>query len=145
MSVKYLYYTESEAFGGNLSTAHSIPWIDQLTLMYGGSFACIHPDRADYEASARETYPTLLAAQAAYPSHTWIYLDQSAPTYIDELVHPADDVVYVVGHDLDGYRGEALNGNSYKMRVLPPDFEGHAVVCLSLVAMDRWTRRQSWR
>lgn len=144
MSIKYLYYTEGISTGGVLSAAFAVPFLDQVLLMYGGERMCIHPDGAEYGASAPESYPTLAAAQAAYSNHTWIYLCQSGSQCLDELVHPVDNVVYVVGHDLTGY-GVDNPSKRYKLRVVPPDFEGHAIVCLSMAAIDRWMRLAPWQ
>ncbi len=140
MSVKYLYYTEDTSTGGYLSAACAVPLLDQVLKMYGGERMCVHPAGADYMASAGESYKTLAEAQAAYPLHTWVYLDSSSGSFLDELAHPSDDVVYVVGHDLTGYGKGILNGRTYKLRVLPEVFAGHAMVCLSVVAIDRWIR-----
>jgi len=145
MSIKYLYYTESMAIGGTLSAAHAVPLLDQMLGMFGGKRMCVHPNDADYKATSAEQYPTLAAAQAAHPSHTWIYLDPDATQYIDEIEHPANDVVYAVGHDATGYGGEELNGNTCKLRTIrAKPFVGFALVCLSVVAHDRWTRMKSW-
>ena len=140
MSVKYLYYTEDTTTGGALSAAYAIPGLDQILYMYGGERMCIHAADADYGPSAPEVFATLKDAQAAYPAHTWIYLDQSATPFLDGLTPPPDDVVYVVGHDMTGYGGESLNGDSYRLRVVPLNFNGHAIICLSVAAVDRWAR-----
>lgn len=145
MSVKYLYYTESEATGGGLSAAHVVPLLDQELAMVGGSRMCIHPTDADYPATASESYHTLAAAQVAYPNYTWLYLDAEATQYLDELPPPVDDVVYVVGHDLMGYEGNSLNGERYKIRTLRTEpFQGHSIVMLTHAAIDRWVRMASW-
>lgn len=144
MSVIYCYYTESVGTGGYLSAAQAVPLLDQMLYMYGGNRIAIHPPDADYPATSPETYPSLADAQGAYPNHTWVYLDSMATSYIDELAHPVDNVVYVAGHDLTGYGGETLNGNTFKIRTQVPGFEGHAIVCLSMAVADRWARMKSW-
>jgi len=68
MSVKFLYYTEDTEKGGYLSSANSIPFLDQMTLMYGGEHICIHPSDATYIATSTEQHNTLAEAQSAYPS-----------------------------------------------------------------------------
>lgn len=144
MSVKYLYFTEGVGTGGSLSAAHAIPGLDQFLYMFGGERMCVHPAGADYAASAEESFDTLAAAQAAYSLHQWLYLDPAADVFLDEVSPAADNVVYAVGHDLTGYGGEPLNGNTYKLRVLPVGFVGHAITCLSVAAVDRWIRLRPW-
>ncbi len=138
MSVKYLYYTEDTSTGGYLSAACAVPFLDQILKMYGGERMCVHPEGADYEASAKESFPTLESAQAAYPLYQWLYLVGDADIFLDEISPPADNVVYAVGHDLTGYDGVIDEG--YKLRVIPESFDGHAIVCLCVAAIDRWIR-----
>ncbi len=135
MSVIYLYYTEDDDFGGSLSTAFAVPMLDQFLSMFGGQRACVHPVDADYKASAKDSYNTLEDAQAAYPDHEWIYLDRNATTHISEYQHPLDNVVYVVGHDADGY-GDSSIGKTIKVTKL----DGHAIPCLISAVTDRWSR-----
>lgn len=144
MSVKYLYYTESTATGGALSAAYAVTALDQVLAMFGGERMAIHPKDADYESSAGESFSTLESAQAAYPLHQWLYLDAVSDAYLDALDPPADNVVYAVGHDLTGYGGEELNGKTYKLRTLRTEpFQGHAMIMLSVSAIDRWTRMRA--
>jgi len=137
VSIKYLYYTEDTSTGGVLSAAFAVPFLDQLLLMYGGERMCVHQPFADYRPSSPEHYPSLQAAQNAYPSHTWIFLRPDGLVFLDEIAHPVDNVVYAVGHDLEGFRDEEPQGTMCKLRVIPNDFAGHAMICLGVAAVMR--------
>lgn len=139
MSVIYLYYTEDANFGGSLSAAFAVPMLDQFALMYGGELACIHPVNTDYPATVATQFATLEDAQKAYPSHEWLYLDHNASDSLDDYVHPADNVVYVAGHDRDGF-GSSVIGRSVKLKTLQVPFVGHAIPSLIALACDRRSR-----
>jgi len=140
-NIIFMFYTESEAFGGSLSVAYAVPMLDQFIKMYGGKMAGIHPVDADYSANVANTYSTLEDAQAAYPRHEWMYMDATGTRFLDEYVHPADNVVYVAGHDRFGYgRSDLSNGVKIKLRTIQSDFDGHALPTLITVACDRWAR-----
>jgi len=140
MSVVFLCYTEDTGTGGNLSTAFSIPMLDQFMYMFGWELVGIHPEGADYPPRISKIFPTLSKARDEYPHHSWVFLDPTATFFLDQYSHPKDDVVYAVGHDLTGFGDEPLEGTSVRLRVKPEPFEGHAVPCLIAAACHRWAR-----
>jgi len=139
MAVIYLFYTEDDDRGGVLSAASVASILDQFAYMFGGEIACIHPAGADYPAVAPTVVESLEQAQAAHPDHEWVYLDPTATKHVSEYQHPADNVVYVAGHDDTGYGDSETPGTH--VRVM--EGEGHAIPCLIALCCDRWSR--SWQ
>jgi len=143
MSIIYMYHNEDSGTGGGLSAAQLIPLLDQYTYMFGGERAEIMPVDSGYDSNTpQNTYNSLEDAWLAYPNYTWVYLSPYATTHLDEIAHPNDDVVYVVGHDLDGYSDSNLsNGIQVRLRTTTEPLEGHAIPCLISALNDRWSRQ----
>ena len=143
MSVVYMYHTENPDFASQCSTGQGniISLLDHFCTIYGGGWAAIHP--GDYQTHCPENYPSLSDAHLVYPNHTWVYLDPKGEQTLDEFQHPKDDVVYVVGHDFEGFRGVKFNGPSVRIENAhnDPDRESFAIACLIMVICDRWSRR----
>lgn len=139
MAVIYLFYTEDDDYAGNLSPNMTIPMLDQFTYMFGGEYVAIHPKDADYPPRVPKTFPTLEDAKREYSDYKWFYLDSKAETYLDEITHPQDNVVYAVGHDRIGFGKSKLNGEKVRLRTIQPDFEGYSIATLISVICDRWT------
>jgi hypothetical protein len=86
-------------------------------------------------------YSDLAAALEAYPDHMWVYLDPKGNITLNEFEHPKDNVVYVVGHDHEGFRGAELHGTSVRIENAHNDGrESFAIACLIMVICNRWSR-----
>jgi len=76
-----------------------------------------------------------------FKDHTWMYFDRFAGEYL--VTHPKENVVYVIGSDLEGYGYdkksiEERNGKSYKLSLKNPMEIHHANPIMSYVMAHRW-------
>lgn len=89
-------------------------------------------------------YPTVDAA-IADPDHagdTWVWLHADADMYLDEFEHPAENVIYCVGSDYDGFDGKSISelpGVKLKLRQPASHIgEWFAGMVTSIVCYDRF-------
>lgn len=72
---------------------------------------------------------------------TWVFFDATASDKLSEFVHHADKVVYVFGHDIDGY-GRPLNqlpGALVSINTgLPEGVEHTAAICAEAAIVHRF-------
>lgn len=143
MSVIYMYHSQDPTFASQCSTGSGpmISLLDHFCALYGGEWVCIHP--GGYKTHCGTNYPDLSAAYKAYPNHTWIYLDPKGEIALSEFEHPKDNIVYVVGDDHEGFKGEEFKGPSVRIENAHNDQtkESFAIACLLMVICDRWSRR----
>lgn len=141
MSVIYLYYSHDPTKAGQCSTGNGpmISLLDHFCTLYGGKWNCIHP--GGYKTHCGVNFPSLSAAYEEYPDHMWVYLDPKAEVTLNEFEHPKDNVVYVVGDDHAGFKGEELRGPMIRIECAHKDGrESFAVACLIMVICNRWSR-----
>jgi hypothetical protein len=117
-----------------------ISLLDHFCTLYGGEWVCIHP--GGYKTYCGITFLNLAAAYEAYPEHTWVYLDPKGEITLNEFEHPKDNVVYVVGDDHEGFKGEMLDGQKVRIESKHNDGrESFAIACLIMVICNRWSRQ----
>lgn len=141
MSIVYIYHSRDPASSGQCSSGNgpTISLLDHFCTLYNGEWACIHP--GGYKTLCGTNYPNLSAAYQAYPNHTWVYLDPKGEVTLHEFQHPIDNVVYVVGDDHEGFKGEKFRGTGVRIESNHNDGrETFAIACLIMVICDRWSR-----
>lgn len=140
MSVVYLYHSQDPEVAANLTFGNGsmVSLLDHYCAMFGAKWAAVHP--GGYQNYAGENYPTYEDAYQAYPNHTWVYLDPNADVALHEFEHPEDDVVYVVGRDIEGFSGVELHGQKVRLDTKKKG-EMFSVACLIAVACNRWSRQ----
>ena len=143
MSIIYMYHSRDPATSGQCSSGNGsmISLLDHFCALYGGEWASIHP--GGYKTHCGVNYQSLPVAYEAYPDHTWVYLDSKSETTLDEFEHPKDNVVYVVGDDHEGFKGEEFKGPSVRIENRHNDNERESfpIACLIMVICNRWSRR----
>jgi hypothetical protein len=141
MSVIYMYHSQDPDFGGmcGLGQNPAVAMLDHFCSLYGGQWECIHP--GGYKTHCSTNHLNLQAAYEAHPDHLWVHLDSKGEVNLREFQHPVDNVVYVVGHDYEGFRGEDLIGPVVRIENARNDErESFAVACLIMVICNRWSR-----
>jgi hypothetical protein len=79
---------------------------------------------------------------ARFHGHTFVWLDHTATVFLDEFTHPADDVVYCIGSDRDGFGGVEWEGPRVKLRLTGEFF---AAFVVPIVCYERYCYEQGWR
>ncbi len=82
-------------------------------------------------------------ADPRFARYIWIYFDINSPDFYEDLIHPSNDVVYVIGSDIVNYDGKSIedrNGKSYRLRVKNIEQRHYASAVVSYVMASRWTK-----
>ncbi len=142
MSVNVIFYRETTT-----AIENQHPFVDQFLGMFNYQGWVIDrerdwPDRTRAFTSLDEAW-----AHPGFVGYQWVYFSSDAPTWLDEYVHPIDNVVYVIGSDDDGYDGKPLRelrGAVLSIRGWEPGRNYYAATCVPIICYDRWLRRQEW-
>lgn len=140
MSVVYLYHSQNPDVAGTLTLGNGnmVSLLDHFCTMFGAKWAAVHP--GGYQNYAGENYPTYEDAFQAYPDYAWIYLDPNSDVSLQDLEHPKDNVVYVVGRDIEGFKDVELHGPRVRLDTYSKG-EMFSVACLIAVACNRWSKQ----
>ncbi len=115
---------------------------DMLCAMYGYHLRNVD-QVGDLLKLSREPYANLDEAlvDPRFAGWTWVFLDPNGATALEDFTHPADDVVYVFGGDIDGFDRDVslLPGATIQLKsVYPETHKHHALACVSTVATHRF-------
>ena len=135
MAINILFYYEDDT-----GVETNISFIDQMVAMFWYEWFFI--DRTGTKRGTRKFSSLDQAiADPRFAGCTWIYLDVNATKYLEDLVHPKDNVVYVIGSDTVGYDEKTIkqrNGKSYKLKTKDLNREYYAAAVIPYVMAQRW-------
>jgi len=137
MAAYLLYYRET-------SRVESTNAYMKRMAFYHGMETIVIDRKGDMPGSVPR-FPTIdeALADARFKDHTWVWLALTdGANYLDEYKHPADEVIYCVGSDFDGFDGKdpsKLPGPKLKLRQIHKRIgEWYATTVVPLVAYDRF-------
>lgn len=115
---------------------------DMLCAMYGYHLRIVD-QVGDLLKLSREPYADLDEAltDPRFAGWTWVFFDPDGNTALEDFTHPADDVVYVFGGDIDGFDRDValLPGETIQLKsVHSQTYQHHALACVSTVATHRF-------
>ena len=143
MAAYLLYFRETSRVEATASYMKRFAWLHDMDVV-------VIDRKGDMPGSAKR-FATIADAIADpdLSELTWIFLDACGETYLDEYEHPADDVVYCIGSDFDGFDGtphDELPGTLLKLRQVPEHTgEWFASIVAPLVVYDRFLYLQGRR
>ena len=99
-------------------------------------------------------HSSLDLARASFPDHDWWFFfpEESIPSgtayeHLEDVIHPADNVIYAIGSNTDGFRktpAELKPRGRDKIITMGKGNGGlYAQVCALAISYDRWLKR--WR
>lgn len=115
---------------------------DMVCAMYGYHLRVIDTE-GGLRALSREPYVDLDEAltDPRFDGWQWVFADADGATPLEEFQHPADNVVYVFGHDVNGFDRDVslLPGSTVSLKsVHSSSYEHHALACLATMAVHRF-------
>lgn len=109
-------------------------------------------DRKGDMSGSVPRFPTIddALADPRFKNLVWVWLSlEKSDKYLDEYIHPEDDVIYCIGSDFDGFDGKnvsKLTGPKLKLRQISKKTgEWYATTVVPLVAYDRFLYLQGRR
>lgn len=137
MTAYLLYYRET-------SRVESTNSYMKRVARYHGMETIVIDRKGDMPGSVPR-FSTIDAALAdpRFKNLVWVWLAlEKSDGYLDEYVHPEDDVIYCIGSDFDGFDGKdpsKLPGPKLKVRQIRKEIgEWYATTIIPLVAYDRF-------
>jgi hypothetical protein len=144
MTAYLLYYRET-------SRVESTNAYMKRMAFYHGMETIVIDRKGDMPGSVPR-FPTIDEAMAdpRFKDLTWVWLSlEDSDEYLDEYVHPSDDVIYCIGSDFDGFDGKdvtTLPGPKLRLRQIEKETcEWYATTVIPLVAYDRFLYLQGRR
>jgi hypothetical protein len=128
MGIQFLFHAEE-----NGRLANDWDLVEQYESMFGWPIDGIGPGENCKWKTFEEAKTDPL-----FDGYTWVYFDQRGKTLHSRLEHPADNVVYVAGHDSRGWAPYGLpnDGITVKLDVVK-DREYHGMPVIVMAAVDR--------
>ena len=112
-------------------------WIIKWCGNYGVHPVIIDPKKIHNRSDTPPFYFRSLEEALAHPAFlgcSWVWMDANGSTYLDEFVHPQDNVIYCIGDDMTGFQNVQHDGARIKVRPFDRDVDSNGIYWAAMIA-----------